>query len=195
MLKLNIPDRLKVEFATVEAVWTSGAQTRRVDAMLLSWVKYEKQLRRLFSFFVYQHPQFTERNLEPVISAFAESRNLNPVSFIVGIQQLGLRPIRDLLGAQHDPLWSEMKRIKNTRNKLMHGQVTGKSISSHQLERDVKHIVSWVTELAEVCEAAYGYDGIRRNTYTAAKTSAEIAVDKYPFATPAELRRWLANLK
>jgi len=195
MLKLEIPDRLKVEFATVEALWGSGAQTRRVDALLLSWVKYEKQLRRLFSFFVFQHPGFTEKNLEPVISAFAESPNLNPGTFMAGIERLGLRPVKDVLGPQHEALWAEMKQIRKTRNKLMHGQVTGKSIPSHQLEKDVKHIVSWVAALAEGSQVAYGYDGLRRNTYISAKSSAQIAVEKYPFTTPAELKKWLSELK
>ena len=50
MRKLVIPEALKVEFATVETLWNSDVETRRVDALALSWIKYEKQLRRLFSF-------------------------------------------------------------------------------------------------------------------------------------------------
>jgi hypothetical protein len=57
MLKLNIPETLRVEFSTVQALWDSEAETRRVDALILSWTKYEKQLRRLFCFLVFQHPK------------------------------------------------------------------------------------------------------------------------------------------
>lgn len=59
MRKLSIPAALKQEFATVEAIWHSGAETRRVDALLLCWIKYEKQLRRLFCFLVFQHSRIT----------------------------------------------------------------------------------------------------------------------------------------
>jgi hypothetical protein len=62
MLKLVIPPALKQEFATIDALWASGAETRRVDSLLLSWIKYEKQLRRLFCFLVYQHPKVTDKN-------------------------------------------------------------------------------------------------------------------------------------
>ena len=44
MRKLRIPESLKEEFETVELIWQSNAKTRRVDALLLCWIKYEKQL-------------------------------------------------------------------------------------------------------------------------------------------------------
>ncbi len=62
MRKLVIPAQLKEEFATVETVWHSTGKTRRVDALMLSWVKYEKELRRLFCFFVFQHPKIDADN-------------------------------------------------------------------------------------------------------------------------------------
>lgn len=49
MLKLIVPKALEQEFATVEALWHATGETGRVDALLLSWVKYEKQLWRLFA--------------------------------------------------------------------------------------------------------------------------------------------------
>lgn len=195
MRKLVISDPLKIEFATIEAIWASKAQTRRVDALLLSWVKYEKQLRRLFSFFVYQHPNFSEKNLEQVMGAFVESRNLYPETFIIGIEKLGVTPIPRLLGERHRPLWSEIQRIKKYRNKIMHGQITGQSIQSAQLERDVLHIVAWIEAVANASQTAFGYDGLKRNTYIAARSSAAVATNAYPFSTPAELKKWLNSLK
>lgn len=195
MLKLVIPSALQTEFATVEAIWGTSAETRRVDALLLSWVKYEKQLRRLFSFFVFQHPSITAAKLDSVISAFVANRNLNPESFISGINALGVTAIPKLLGASYAPLWTEIARIKKYRNKIMHGQHTGQGITSAQLERDVVHIVNWIAALAQAADSAFGYDGLRRNTYVAAKSSAKIHVQKYPFSTPAELQSWLSTLR
>ena len=144
MRKLTIPEALKTEFATVEAIWNTVGETRRVDALVLSWVKYEKQLRRLFSFFVFQHPEITPSKLDAVITTFAENRNLYPETFISGIDALGVTPLPELLGPSYPQLWAEIKRIQKYRNKIMHGQHTGQGITSAQLERDVIHIIGWI---------------------------------------------------
>lgn len=195
MLKLTVPDVLKEEFATVEALWQCTGRTRRVDALLISWVKYEKQLRRLFSFFVFQHEKITEQTLDEVIYAFVASSNLYPETFIEGIQALGVTPIPKLLGEQHAGLWAEITRIKKYRNKIMHGQQTGQSITSIQLERDVIHIMRWMSALADAANTAYGYDGLRRGAYRIAKSTADIPVQKYPFANVKQLEAWLKTLK
>jgi hypothetical protein len=148
MLKLSIPPALKTEFATVEAVWSSEAETRRVDALVLSWVKYEKQLRRLLTFFVYQHNAITRTTLGNVISAFADNRNINPETCISGIKALGVSPLPMFMGPSYTNLWPEIVRIKKYRNKIMHGQATGQNIQSYRLEKDVQHIVAWVSALA-----------------------------------------------
>lgn len=195
MRKLEIPPALKIEFATVEVIWHSTAETRRVDALLLSWVKYEKQLRRLFSFFIFQHPKITADKIDSVISAFAGNRNLCPETFISGISSLGVTPLPKLLGDIHTKLWPEITRIKKYRNKIMHGQHTGEGITSLQLEYDVILLVTWISSLAQAALHTYGYDGIKRKTYIAAKQSAKISVEKYPFSTPDELKTWLSTLK
>lgn len=195
MGKLEIPERLKVEFATVEALWQTTAATSRVDALILSWVKYEKQLRKLFSFLVFQHPKITASKLDEVIAAFVANRNLNPETFISGIRHLGVTPLPKLLGDSYTRLWPEITRIRVYRNKIMHGQLTGQGISKQQLEKDVLLLIEWISSVADVAAAMYGYDGIKRKTYVAAKASAKVQIENYPFSTLAELRGWLATLK
>ncbi|MFZ2523929.1 MAG: hypothetical protein WAW87_01290 [Candidatus Ferrigenium altingense] len=194
MKKLEIPETLKVEFATIEALWHTTCVTRRVDALVLSWVKYEKQLRRLFSFFVFQHPKITADKLDEVIAVFAENRHLYPETFIAGIAQLGITPLPKLLGSSYTKLWPEITRIKKYRNKIMHGQLTGQGIQSPQLERDVIHIINWISAVAQAADTVYGYDGLRRNTYVAAKNSANVPVKNYPFSNSSELKAWLSKL-
>ena len=195
MLKLIIPEALKVEFATVEAIWYSDGETRRVDSLVLSWVKYEKQLRRLFSFFVYQHPKINADKLDEVMAVFAEKSNLYPESFISGIEKLGVTPIQKLMGENYTKLWPEITRIKKYRNKIIHGQHAGQNIQSVQLESDVNHIINWISSLAEAADSAFGYDGLKRRTYVAAKASANVSVQLYPFSNPTELKKWLSSLK
>ena len=133
MRRLKIPSALQEEFETVEILWNSKSKTRRVDALALSWIKYEKQMRRLFSFFVFQHPQISSEKLDAVISAFAENRNLYPETFAVGIRALGVTPIPDLMGDTYRKLWPEIKRIRRYRNKILHGQNTREKIRSGNL--------------------------------------------------------------
>jgi len=194
MHKLQFSPRLKVEFATVLAIWNSSAETRRVDALVLSWVKYEKQLRRLFSFLVFQHPKITAEVLEPVIATLAENKNLYPESFISGVKLLGVTPVPKLLGSEHSRLWKEVIRIQKYRNKLMHGQLTGLHLSSAMLEKDVCLLVEWISRLAEGAHCAFGYDGIARNTYRTAKATSQVNVLQYPFSTVADFKKWLSRL-
>lgn len=195
MRKLLIPEALRAEFDTVEAVWSSNGETRRVDALMLSWTKYEKQLRRLFSFSIFQHPNTTAASLESVISVFAANRNLNPETLISGIESLGVAPLSKLLGKSYKPLWAEIKRIKKYRNKIMHGQHTGQGVKSPQLEQDVIHIINWVSAVAQSAEAEFGYDGLKRKTYVPAKSRAKVHAKSCPFSTPEKLQLWLSTLK
>jgi hypothetical protein len=194
MLRIDVHGPLQQEFATVQALWNSNAETRRVDSFLLSWVKYEKQLRRLFCFLVYQHPRIETTHIDSVISILAENRKLNPLTFTKGIRELGVKPVEMLVGERHGELVLELKRIKRLRNKLMHGQITGQKVQSRQLERDVKHIVDWIALLAAGAEAEFGYDGLGRNTFKKAKGAVRQAVAEYPFAAATEFRAWLRRL-
>lgn len=192
--KLELPDRLKQEFATIQEFWDSNAETRRVDALILSWTKYEKQLRRLFCFLIYQHPRIGADNIEDVIEILAEKRDLYPQTFIDGIAKLGVTTVPELLGSRYTALSGEIERIRKYRNKLIHGQITGQNITSRQLERDVLWIVEWISALADAAVKQFGYDGLQRKTYRSAKNTAGIVVSKYPFGSTAELKKWLSSL-
>ncbi len=190
----SVPATLKDEFATVETLWCSTAKTRGVDTLILCWTKYEKQLRRLFCFLVFQHPGFSKDQINEVIADLADNGHLYPETFIEGIRALGVASVPDLLGSRHAELSREIARIQKYRNKLIHGQITGLGIKSYQLERDVRWIVEWISCLATAAESTFGYDGLRRNTYHAAKATPKITVTKYPFTSPAELKTWLSKL-
>jgi hypothetical protein len=150
MRKLTIPPKLAEEFLTVETIWHSSGSTRRVDALLLSWIKFEKQLRKLFCFLVYQHPNITRVNITTIMMAMAGNRGLNPASLQDCIAALGVTPVPTLVGTRHVMLKKDLDRIRKYRNKLMHGQISGQGIKSVQLERDVLLIIDWMSNLAHV---------------------------------------------
>jgi len=191
MMKLEIPASLQQEFFTVHALWQLTAPTRGVDMLLLSWIKYEKQLRRLFCYLIFQHPNIKEAVLTEAIAVLVSNRLLTPETFTRGIAALGVPAVPDLVGPRYAVLEPQMLRIKRYRNKIAHGQVSGQGITSRQLERDVLWILDWMECLAVGASAAVGYDGIGRNTFRRAKASPKIVVNAYPFSTPAELKTWL----
>jgi hypothetical protein len=190
MPPLVIPPKLTEEFATVLAVWNSGGETRRVDSLLLSWIKYEKQLRRLFCFLVFQHPEIDKGRISELVDVLADNGKLYPHTHIAAIAELGVKSVRELLGARYDELAGEMRRIKDIRNKLMHGLMTGMSIKSPQIEHDVRWIVRWMDVLADAADGEFGYDGLGRNTFTKAK-KASVIVEKYPFKDAPTFEKWL----
>lgn len=188
--KLTIPQKLAEEFATIDAVWHSSGRTRRVDSLLLSWIKYEKQLRKLFCFLVYQHASITRANITDIMDALVGNRNLKPATFVKCIDALGVMSVPNLVGARHALLFKEVDRIRIYRNKLMHGQISGQSIQSRQLERDVLWIIDWMGSLAEGADKEFGYDGLRRDTFFNAK-QASVVVAKFPFTDAATFEKWL----
>lgn len=160
MRKLRIPESLKEEFETVEVIWQSNAKTRRVDALLLCWIKYEKQLRRLFSFLVFQHQKIDRGNIDGIIAAIANNGRLYPDTFMVAIGELSGKPLRSLLNDHCEKLLANIdERINIYRNKLIHGQMTGLGLSSAQIEKDVILLMDWIHSFGETAKKEYGYDG------------------------------------
>lgn len=190
MRKLTIPEKLAEDFQTIEVVYHSSGSTRRVDALLLAWIKYEKQLRKLFCFFVYQHPNVTRANITEIMDAMATNRDLNPTTLEACILALGVTPVPMLVGNRHASLKKEIDRIKKYRNKLMHGQISGQSIRSAQLERDLIWIIDWMRSLADGADQAFGYDGLRRNTFFHAKQQS-VVVQNFPFNDGKTFDAWL----
>jgi len=192
MRKLTIPPKLADEFLTVETIWHSSGSTRRVDALLLSWIKFEKQLRKLFCFLVYQHPNITRANITDIMAAMAGNRDLNPGTLQDCTAALGVTSVPTLVGSSHGVLKKELDRIKKYRNKLMHGQISGQGIKSVQLERDVVLIIDWMSKLADGAENQFGYDGLRRDTFKNAK-QAKTVIQNFPFNDGATFDAWLKN--
>jgi hypothetical protein len=194
MKPLLLPESLYKEFETVQAVIGSDGSTRRVDALLLTWVKHEKQLRRLFCFLVFQYVSVDKENLEDMVEAISGNNRLYPETFLKGINQLINGNVAELFGDRYSELSVELACIRAYRNKLMHGQITGQRVSSRTLERDLHILVDWIAALAAGANQRFGYDGITRNTYRAAKASSMIAVSSYPFTNSDEFKKWLTTL-
>jgi len=185
---------LEEEFATVILIANSDCRTRGLDSLLLAWTKYEKQLRKLFCFLVYQHPDIGTSEIGDVVEALAQNRWLYPRTFIAAVEALGVGSIQSLIGTDYEELATQLERIQKYRNKLVHGQVTGLGLATEDLLEDVNHIAAWMTALASGAQRKFGYDGLRRDSFVQAKGTDIIAVAKYPFASASEFKAWLTEV-
>jgi hypothetical protein len=177
--------------STVDAVLASGATTRRTDALVLSWVKMEKQLRRLFSYLVFQNPAFSKGDQGALVKVFVENKNLYSHTFIRCFDALSTTKVRGLVGPRYSHYQTQFARIKKYRNKIMHGQITGENLQSPQLEKDVRLLRDWIQALADGAQNALGYDGIARNTFLKAKSGKALPSIAYPFSSVPDFKKWL----
>jgi hypothetical protein len=186
-----LSDALASEFVTVDAVLGTRASTRCVDAFALTWIKAEKQLRRLVCFLVFQSQDVSDSNRQEYEAVIVENRDLYLNSFITCFDALSTTSLRDLVGSDYDEFLENIRRMRDYRRKLLHGQVTGQRLTSRQLEDDVTFLRTWIETVARVCGRYLGYDGIGRNTYRRAKAVKRSVVAKYPFSAAGEFKDWL----
>lgn len=190
---IRVSDALATEFITVDAVLATRGTTRCVDAFALTWIKAEKQLRRLFCFLLFQSQHVSEANRQEYEAVIVQNRDLYFDSFITCLNALSPKSLRDLVGSDYDEFIKHIHRMRDYRRKLLHGQITGQGITSRQLQDDIGLLRTWIQAVARVCQREFGYDGVGRNTYRKAKSIAPSVVAKYPFSTAAEFKDWLRH--
>jgi len=188
----------KVEFETVEQILASNATTRRTDAFILTWVKMEKQLRRLFTFLAFQNPSFKYDDIDEFINVIVKNNHLYFYSFqklINKLLNIDLGEeingnLKALTNIDYSTFNEEIQRIKSHRNKIMHGQITGKKLSPKQLEKDIELLRNWIIAVGNYFTSKCGYDGLGRNTFNMSKSIPRV-VSNYEFNNLPELEGWI----
>jgi hypothetical protein len=94
------------EFATVDLIVNSNAQTRGVDAFSLSLIKAERQLRRLVTHLVYQFPCFGTNDVPQLRATLYDNRRVYFEGFESGFNALYPKTIEDLVETEYDRLAS-----------------------------------------------------------------------------------------
>lgn len=153
------------EFATVDLLLSSNAETRGVDAFALSIIKCEKQVRRLLTHVVYQFPQFEARDIRELRSTLSKYRTVYFEGFIRGFDAIYPRTIQSMIGRDHSRLRPRLDEAVNHRNKIFHGQLTSQSLSREMLLEYVADIRSWCSALAVGALDELGYDGFARESF------------------------------
>jgi len=153
------------EFATVDAVLASGAETRGVDAFALAVIKAERQIRKLFTHLIFQYPAFSSGDVRALRESLAENRGVYFEGLLAGFDALYPRSVRELVGPEHQRLEDRLKEAIDHRNKIFHGQLTKPSLSREDLLAYVADIRAWCCALADSALAEIGYDGFARNSF------------------------------
>ncbi len=153
------------EFKTVDLLEESDAETRMVDAFSLSVIKAERQIRKIFTHLIYQNISFTGSTIKELKETLASNRKVYFKGFIQGFNKIYPKSVSDIYGENHDKHLSLLEEAIKYRNKIFHGQLTGKHLSRDKLNEIVKNIRTWCKTLSETMKCEIGYDGFERNSY------------------------------
>lgn len=158
---------ITLEFSTVDLLLGSDAETRAVDAFAISWMKLEKQLRRLTANLIFQHSAFEEGMSEHksrIRESILQKKSANHDRFIGAILRLSDVSVKSLVGDRYRTLKRETNTAYSFRNKILHGQQTGQSLTRRELEKYILSMREWCELLAVGADERIGYDGFARNS-------------------------------
>ncbi|RWE30478.1 hypothetical protein [Mesorhizobium sp.] len=158
---------IDLEFETVDLILKSDARTKSVDAFCLTWIKFERQLRKLTANILYQATVFQESDRtakEALRAALLAKNNIKHDHFMGGIRKLTGQTMKDIIGDRHKELRKAVNLAYGFRNKILHGQQTGQNLDKEQLVSSQNYVRDWCTLLAREGTARFGYDGFARDS-------------------------------
>jgi hypothetical protein len=156
---------IEEEFATVKLLIESKSVTLGVDCFALALLKAERQIRRLFTYLVYQSDAFNEGHVRELINVLYNNDSIYFRHFKTGIQDLSGVPISTMVADQYERLNPRMEEASERRNKIFHGQLTGRSLTRDDLLNFVTDIQEWCQRLSTGAARHISYDGFSRKSF------------------------------
>lgn len=147
----------------------SRAETRVVDAFALGFIKHERQLRKLFSFTVFQFPCFSSADEGDLRRELSKRRDVYAAHFVHALDVLWPNTVAEIIGPDYRQLDQQLVAARDVRDKVFHGQVTGTGISATVLESYISALRRWCELLGIGATREVGYDGFERNSYQKSK--------------------------
>lgn len=158
----DVPYSIQKEFAIIDYLEGSYFKTKGVDAFSLSLLKMERQMRRLFTYLVFQSDAFQPCHVKLLRNSLAENRRLYFDHFLNGVDELlkgsGLS-VESLVGDEFSTLRKDIDEMRGYRNKIFHGQLTDKFLEGCELLDLVKKLKKWCVCLCRGADDKLGYDG------------------------------------
>ena len=153
------------EFAVVDLIMRSDLETNGVDAFVLSLIKAERQIRRLFTYVIYQCPAFGPDDVSVLRDVLVKCNRCYFEGFERGINALCPYTIASLIGSEYIELRAKLDGATAIRNKVFHGQLTCLSLSRADLLEYVVNIRRWCELLTDSANREIGYDGFMRDSF------------------------------
>lgn len=147
------------EFQPVDHILRSDHRTKGVDAFTLTYLRAERQVRKLFTHLVFQSEAFNLGNSQALREALYRAPDVSFKKLSNGIHQLAGVAVPDLVGGEFGRLFTVLREAKQYRDKLFHGQLPDQYLSTEkffELEADIR---SWCRLLATGAERDIGYGG------------------------------------
>ena len=168
------------EFGTVNILLESEFETRGVDSFIISLIKVERQIRRIFTFLIYQDDHFDDYvDVNELRKILADNGKLYFENFVNGIDKILEKSIREIYGVDYDSDLELLKEYTKDRNKIFHGQLTKSGLSREDLIERVDVMKKWSERISMTFTKEIGYDGFGRNSYrkSAIKVNLDESVD------------------
>ncbi|MGX9142690.1 hypothetical protein [Mesorhizobium sp. 128a] len=165
---MEFPANMRTEFETVNAVLGTTTATRTVDAYCLTWIKFERQIRRILVRVLRQASVFdngTEGGEGEVVEALSNHKDLSFEKVFRAIERLTGHSVWDWLGGEQRRHRKRLSDIQWDRNRIFHGKQTGKGKDAKSLLEDIDYIQSICSSIALGSNKEIGYDGFERNAW------------------------------
>ena len=150
---------LSREFQNIDILLGHRTETTGVDCFSLAVIKMERQMRRLFTYSVFQFPCFTSADVPALRGALVDQGRAYFDGFIRGFDAIHPHSVPLLVGADYAKLFPIVQRAIQYRNKIFHGQLTPDSLSTSDLLSIVESIRQWCQQLGGGAESYFGYSG------------------------------------
>ena len=125
----DVPYSIQKEFAIIDYLDESSSKTKGVDAFSLSLLKMERQMRRLFTYLVFQSDAFQPCHVKLLRDTLAKNSRLYFDHFLKDVDELlngsGLS-VESLVGDEFATMRKDIDKMRGYRNKIFHGQLTDK---------------------------------------------------------------------
>ena len=153
------------EFKVVDLILASDFETRGVDAFSLSILKMERQIRKIFTHIVFQHKSFGNEDIQKLIDSLVENKIIQFKHFIPAINSLYPKTVEDIYGGNYTDSKNRVDDAEKIRNKIFHGQTTGRNLTRAELVGAVTNLRCWCANMATSFNREIGYDGFARDSY------------------------------
>ena len=181
------------EFEVSAYLLNSNNESRAIDSFSLSLLKIEKQIRKIFTHLIYQYECFKPSDNKKIINILSANKNIYFRHLIIGINLIYFKEIKDIYGVGYEVDYNYICNLKNFRNKIFHGQLTGQELSRTELTEFVTIMKRWSKQISESFQDEINYDGFERNSLKKSKKDFSSLL-KYKITNIEDLEKLLIEM-